>query len=101
MLSTASITSSGLPRGAQAACGCWNCLDSATSGVILAVSDEALASVIRAQFRPKQVHKVDPALVLTESLQKQTDVAQEWSAVDRRGGRKSGPQPEQSRPKAG
>ncbi len=63
-----------------------NRLDSATSGVILAVSDEALASVIRAQFRRKQVHKVYLALVFGKPP-KQTDVWKDRLAVDRRGGK--------------
>lgn len=40
-----------------------NRLDSATSGVILAAADEALAREIRAQFKRRQVHKTYQALV--------------------------------------
>jgi len=40
-----------------------NRLDSATSGVILAATSEALASAIRTQFRQKRVRKVYHALV--------------------------------------
>ncbi len=40
-----------------------NRLDSATSGVILATADRALADTIRAHFRAKRVHKVYQALV--------------------------------------
>jgi 23S rRNA-/tRNA-specific pseudouridylate synthase len=40
-----------------------NRLDSATSGVILAAADEALAVAIRAQFKRKQIRKIYHALV--------------------------------------
>ena len=40
-----------------------NRLDSATSGVILAASNDALATEIRAHFKRKQVHKIYQALV--------------------------------------
>lgn len=40
-----------------------NRLDSATSGVILAAADEALATAIKAQFKKKKVRKVYHALV--------------------------------------
>ncbi len=40
-----------------------NRLDSATSGVILASADEALATAVRLHFRQKRVHKIYNALV--------------------------------------
>jgi tRNA pseudouridine65 synthase len=40
-----------------------NRLDSATSGLILAAADEALAREVRAQFQRRQVRKVYQALV--------------------------------------
>jgi tRNA pseudouridine65 synthase len=46
-----------------------NRLDSATSGVILAAADGALALEIRAQFRRRQVHKVYQALVFGKPRQ--------------------------------
>jgi 23S rRNA-/tRNA-specific pseudouridylate synthase len=63
-----------------------NRLDSATSGVILAVSDGALAAVIREQFKRKQVHKVYLALVFG-TPPRQSDVWKDRLAVDKRGGR--------------
>ena len=76
-----------------------NRLDSATSGVILAVSDGALASVIRAQFKRKQVHKVYLAVVFGKPP-KETDVWKDRLAVDKRGGKirtSAGPIPAESR----
>jgi 23S rRNA-/tRNA-specific pseudouridylate synthase len=63
-----------------------NRLDSATSGVILAASDGALAEVIRAQFRQKQIRKAYLALVFGKP-QKQADLWRDRLAVEKRGGR--------------
>jgi 23S rRNA-/tRNA-specific pseudouridylate synthase len=62
-----------------------NRLDSATSGVILAVSDEALAAVIRGQFKRKQIHKAYLALVFGKPL-KGTELWRDRLAVEKRGG---------------
>jgi 23S rRNA-/tRNA-specific pseudouridylate synthase len=62
-----------------------NRLDSATSGVLLAASDEALATTIRAQFLRREVRKIYQALVFGVPR----EAAQVWSdrlAVDKRGG---------------
>ncbi|HTH48974.1 MAG TPA: RNA pseudouridine synthase [Candidatus Limnocylindria bacterium] len=48
-----------------------NRLDSATSGVILAAADEALAAAVRAHYASKQVTKVYTALVFGRPQQRQ------------------------------
>jgi len=63
-----------------------NRLDSATSGVILAVSVEALASVIRDQFKRKQVRKAYLALVFGKPP-KEADLWRDRLAVEKRGGK--------------
>jgi 23S rRNA-/tRNA-specific pseudouridylate synthase len=63
-----------------------NRLDSATSGVILAVSDEALAAVIRAQFKKKQIQKAYLALVFGKPA-KAADLWRDRLAVEKQGGR--------------
>ena len=63
-----------------------NRLDSATSGVILAVSDEALATVIRAQFKRKQIQKAYLALVFGKPA-KPADLWRDRLAVEKQGGR--------------
>jgi 23S rRNA-/tRNA-specific pseudouridylate synthase len=63
-----------------------NRLDSATSGVMLAASDETLAATVRAQFKHRGIRKVYQALVFGVPRQ----AAEVWSdrlAVDKRGGR--------------
>jgi 23S rRNA-/tRNA-specific pseudouridylate synthase len=62
-----------------------NRLDSATSGVILAVSDEALAAVIRAQFKRKRVHKAYLALVFGKPP-KESDIWRDRLSIEKRGG---------------
>jgi tRNA pseudouridine65 synthase len=62
-----------------------NRLDSATSGVLLATADEALAATMRAQFKRREVRKVYQALVFGTPR----EATQVWSdrlAVDKRGG---------------
>ena len=51
------------PAGATRRLWLLNRLDSATSGVILAAADGALAAAVRAQFKRKQVRKIYHALV--------------------------------------
>jgi 23S rRNA-/tRNA-specific pseudouridylate synthase len=63
-----------------------NRLDSATSGVILAASNEALAETIRAQFKKKEVHKIYLALVFGK-LPKVSDTWRDRLAVEKRGGK--------------
>jgi 23S rRNA-/tRNA-specific pseudouridylate synthase len=62
-----------------------NRLDSATSGVILAVSDEALAAVIRAQFRRKRIHKAYLALVFGKPP-KESELWRDRLSIEKRGG---------------
>jgi 23S rRNA-/tRNA-specific pseudouridylate synthase len=62
-----------------------NRLDSATSGVILAASEEAVARTIKGQFARRQVHKVYQALVFGRPRAPQ-EVWRDRLAVDRRGG---------------
>lgn len=63
-----------------------NRLDSATSGVILAASSEALATEIRAQFKRKQVRKVYHAVVFGVPRQP-IELWRDLLAVDKSGGR--------------
>jgi 23S rRNA-/tRNA-specific pseudouridylate synthase len=63
-----------------------NRLDSATSGLILAAADAALAREIRAQFQRRRVHKVYQAVVFGKPRQS----AEAWRdvlRVNRQGGR--------------
>ncbi len=62
-----------------------NRLDSATSGVILAAADAALAEEIRAQFKRKQVRKVYLALVFGAPRQSM-ELWRDLLAVEKRGG---------------
>jgi tRNA pseudouridine65 synthase len=62
-----------------------NRLDSATSGVILAASDEAVARALKGQFARRQVHKVYQALVFG-SPRVPREVWRDRLAVDKRGG---------------
>lgn len=62
-----------------------NRLDSATSGVILVASDEALATEIRAHFRRKRVHKVYAALVFG-APRPASDTWRDQLAVEKHGG---------------
>lgn len=62
-----------------------NRLDSATSGVILAAADEALAAEIRAQFKRKSVRKVYHALVFGAPRQPM-ELWRDRLAVEKRGG---------------
>ena len=62
-----------------------NRLDSATSGVVLAAADEALAQEIRAQFKRKQVRKVYQALVFGAPRQT-VELWQDKLAVVKKGG---------------
>ena len=62
-----------------------NRLDSATSGVILAASDEDLARTIKGQFARRHVHKIYQALVFG-SPRAQQEVWRDRLAVDKRGG---------------
>ena len=62
-----------------------NRLDSATSGVMLATSNEALAATVRAQFRHREVRKVYVALVFG-APREPTQVWSDRLAVDKRGG---------------
>ena len=62
-----------------------NRLDSATSGVVLAAADEALAQEIRAQFKRKQVRKVYQALVFGAPRQA-VELWQDKLAVVKKGG---------------
>ena len=75
-------------RGADlAALRLWllNRLDSATSGVILAASDEAVAQRIKGQFAQHRVHKIYQALVFGSPRAPQ-EVWRDRLAVDKRGG---------------
>jgi 23S rRNA-/tRNA-specific pseudouridylate synthase len=75
-------------RGADlAALRLWllNRLDSATSGVILAASDEAVARTIKGQFAQRHVHKIYQALVFGSPRAPQ-QVWRDRLAVDKRGG---------------
>ena len=62
-----------------------NRLDSATSGVILAASDEAVARALKGQFARRQVHKVYQALVFG-SPRAPREVWRDRLAVEKRGG---------------
>jgi len=62
-----------------------NRLDSATSGVILAAADGALAAEIRAQFKRKQVRKVYQALVFGRPRQSM-EMWRDLLSIDKRGG---------------
>ena len=62
-----------------------NRLDSATSGVILAAGDEAVARAIKEQFARRQVHKIYQALVFG-SPRAPHEVWRDRLAVDKRGG---------------
>lgn len=62
-----------------------NRLDSATSGVIVAASDEALAAVIRAQFKRKQIQKAYLALVFGKPP-RETDLWRDRLGIVKRGG---------------
>lgn len=62
-----------------------NRLDSATSGVILAAADPALATTIRAQFKRKQVRKVYCALVFGAPRQS-VELWRDLLAVEKKGG---------------
>jgi 23S rRNA-/tRNA-specific pseudouridylate synthase len=62
-----------------------NRLDSATSGVILAAGDEAVARAIKGQFARGQVHKVYQALVFG-CPRASREVWRDRLAVDKRGG---------------
>jgi tRNA pseudouridine65 synthase len=62
-----------------------NRLDSATSGVILGASDEAVARTIKGQFARRQVHKVYQALVFGNPRVPR-EVWRDRLAVDRKGG---------------
>jgi 23S rRNA-/tRNA-specific pseudouridylate synthase len=63
-----------------------NRLDSATSGVLLAAADAALANEIRAQFKRKQVRKIYHALVFGSPRQP-IELWRDRLAVDKRGGK--------------
>jgi tRNA pseudouridine65 synthase len=70
------------------ACRLWllNRLDSATSGVILAAADGALAAAVKAQFKRREIGKAYCALVFGAPR----PPVQDWRdllAVDKRGGR--------------
>ena len=62
-----------------------NRLDSATSGVVLAAADEALAQEIRTQFKRKQVRKIYQALVFSAPRQP-VELWKDTVAVVRKGG---------------
>ncbi len=62
-----------------------NRLDSATSGVILAAADEALAMEIRAQFKRKNVRKVYQALVFG-APRGPMEIWKDLLVVEKRGG---------------
>ncbi|MBI5768189.1 MAG: RNA pseudouridine synthase [Verrucomicrobia bacterium] len=62
-----------------------NRLDSATSGVILAAADGALAAEIRAQFKRKQVRKIYHALVFG-APRAPLEMWRDLLAVEKRGG---------------
>lgn len=73
------------PQGRERRLWLLNRLDSATSGVILAAADGAVAAAIKAQFARKQVHKVYQALVFGRPAAP----VQTWRdrlAVEKRGG---------------
>ncbi|HVS52104.1 MAG TPA: RNA pseudouridine synthase [Opitutaceae bacterium] len=76
------------PSGGGATQRLWllNRLDSATSGVILATSGEALAAEIRAQFKRKQVRKIYHALVFGAPRQP-AELWRDLLAVEKRAGR--------------
>lgn len=63
-----------------------NRLDSATSGVILAASDQALADEIQSQFKRRQVRKVYNALVFGRPRQA-NELWRDRLAVEKKGGR--------------
>jgi 23S rRNA-/tRNA-specific pseudouridylate synthase len=63
-----------------------NRLDSATSGVILAAADEALAAEVRAQFKRKHVRKVYQALVFG-TPRAGTELWRDLLAVEKSAGR--------------
>lgn len=63
-----------------------NRLDSATSGVILVASDEALAREIRTQFKRKRVTKIYQALVFGKPM-RAAEVWRDLLAVQKGGGR--------------
>lgn len=62
-----------------------NRLDSATSGVILVCTDEALAAAVRLHFRHKRVHKIYNAVVFGRP-QSPNQVWRDRLAVEKRGG---------------
>ncbi len=62
-----------------------NRLDSATSGVILGASDEAVARAIKGQFARRQVHKIYQALVFGSPRVAQ-EIWRDRLAVEKRGG---------------
>lgn len=73
------------PDGAERRLWLLNRLDSATSGLVLAASDEAVARAIKEQFARRQVHKVYQALVFGVPREPR----QTWRdrlTVERRGG---------------
>jgi tRNA pseudouridine65 synthase len=75
------------PPGATGVQRLWllNRLDSATSGVILAATNEALATQVRAQFKRKQVRKTYRALVFGKPRQPM-ELWRDVLAVEKRGG---------------
>jgi tRNA pseudouridine65 synthase len=73
------------PQGQPRQLWLLNRLDSHTSGVILAVLDEALAKAIRALFRHKHVEKTYHALVFGKSAQP-VQLWRDRLAVEKRGG---------------
>jgi 23S rRNA-/tRNA-specific pseudouridylate synthase len=74
------------PEGANRRLWLLNRLDSATSGVILAAADHALATEIRVQFKRKQVRKIYYALVFGAPRQPM-EIWRDLLAVDKRGGK--------------
>lgn len=75
------------PEGTGLAQKVWllNRLDSATSGVILVATDEALAREIRAQFKRKQVSKIYEALAFGKPA-KSVEIWRDMLAVAKKGG---------------
>jgi tRNA pseudouridine65 synthase len=76
------------PEGSTAPQRLWllNRLDSATSGVILAAADEALAIEVRAQFKRKQVRKAYLALVFGGPRQPM-ELWRDMLAIEKHGGK--------------
>jgi 23S rRNA-/tRNA-specific pseudouridylate synthase len=74
-----------IPGGAAQRLWLLNRLDSATSGVILAASDEAVARTIKGQFAHRHIHKIYQALVFG-TPRSQQEVWRDRLAVDKRGG---------------